>query len=213
MANFIHHFKNAHAALASKKGAKSSHMSMYNSLFLQWNASNWCDNLSINRSETMKMSRIGSQKTYYKVLRELQAWGFIFYKPSNDPLIGSVVNMVDFSSSHEQVGNKSRGKSDPSMEQVMPSSINNIKNENFKTRVNAHPTIEEVFIFFRNEGHEEMEAQKFFFHYDGLGWAQGNNKIVNWHSFARKWMLGEKRVNSSGQSISSQPNNHYETQF
>jgi len=39
----------------------------------------------------MKLSRIKSTATYHKVLRELQAFGYIEYVPSYDPYKGSQV--------------------------------------------------------------------------------------------------------------------------
>lgn len=44
----------------------------------------------------MKLSKIGSNNTYAKCLKELDSWGYLEYIPSHDPIKGSKVNMFTF---------------------------------------------------------------------------------------------------------------------
>lgn len=61
-----------------------------------WNRSGWKKDLSVNREELMFISKIGSRGTYIKTLRELEKMGLIKYKPSHNPMIGSIINLSIF---------------------------------------------------------------------------------------------------------------------
>ena len=48
----------------------------------------------------------------------------------------------------------------------------------------------EVSQFFKKEKWPEVEAQKFFNHYQSIGWKIGGKiKIEHWHTYAKNWML------------------------
>ena len=51
------------------------HISLYNALFLIWNECGFDNELSINRNDVMKLSKIGSANTYTKALKELDEKG------------------------------------------------------------------------------------------------------------------------------------------
>ncbi len=52
------------------------------------------------------------------------------------------------------------------------------------------PSIDEVIVFFRSENYAEIEAQKFFNHYESNGWkVGGKTPMKNWKAAARNWML------------------------
>jgi hypothetical protein len=57
--------------------------------------------LSVARSELMKLSKIGSNNTYSKCMKDLHKWGYIEYLPSHDPFKGSKVNMFTFDTTTE----------------------------------------------------------------------------------------------------------------
>lgn len=73
-----------------------THISLYNALFLIWNECGFEKELSINRNDMMKMAKIGSANTYTKCLKDLDKFKLLKYKPSYNPLIGSVVNLYRF---------------------------------------------------------------------------------------------------------------------
>ncbi|WP_246124375.1 hypothetical protein [Bizionia gelidisalsuginis] len=53
----------------------------------------------------------------------------------------------------------------------------------------------EVLSFFKKEKWPEIEAQKFFNHYQSTGWKIGGKiKIEDWHASARNWMLKAKEI-------------------
>lgn len=52
------------------------------------------------------------------------------------------------------------------------------------------PTIEEVKAFFTNKSYPEMEAQKFFNHFQSNGWrVGGKSPMRNWYAAADNWIL------------------------
>lgn len=67
------------------------HISIYLSLFEIWNLNHYKNPVSISRRKIMKMSKIASNATYHKCMRELVRGGYIRYSPSYHPLIGSLV--------------------------------------------------------------------------------------------------------------------------
>lgn len=90
----------------------SSDVSLYNALFQLWNNCGFDTELSINRNDVMKLSKIGSVNTYLKGLKKLHSLGFLNYKPSHNPLKGSIINLFRFDTSSEQVVNKYSTSSD-----------------------------------------------------------------------------------------------------
>lgn len=59
-----------------------NHLALYQALFQQWNYMRFPPVFSIRRETTLQLSKIGSAKTYYKCLKELQAGGYIKYYPA-----------------------------------------------------------------------------------------------------------------------------------
>ena len=93
--NYLMHHKNSNLKLI-ELNLNSTHISLYNALFLIWNECGFDTELSINRNDVMKLSKIGSANTYTKCLKELHDNDMINYKPSFNPLIGSKINLYRF---------------------------------------------------------------------------------------------------------------------
>lgn len=87
------------------------HIALYNALFLIWNDCGFETELSINRNDVMKLSKIGSANTYTKSLKELHEFGYIYYKPSHNPLIGSRINLYRFDNSSDNTTNNTTNNS------------------------------------------------------------------------------------------------------
>jgi len=93
--NYIEHHKNVNLKI-TETNLNATHVSLYNALFLIWNECGFDTELSINRNDVMKLSKIGSANTYTKCLKELDKLEFLNYKPSYNPLIGSKINLYRF---------------------------------------------------------------------------------------------------------------------
>ena len=37
-----------------------------------------------------------------------------------------------------------------------------------------------------------LTAHKFYYHYEGIGWLMGNNRIRNWRAVLKKWLIDDK---------------------
>lgn len=93
--NYIKHHKEANLKLI-ELDLNSTHISLYNALFFIWNECGFDTDLSVNRNDVMKLSKIGSANTYTKCLKELDKHNIIVYKPSYNPLVGSKIHLYRF---------------------------------------------------------------------------------------------------------------------
>lgn len=65
------------------------------------------------------------------------------------------------------------------------------------------PILDEVLTFFKSETYPELEAWKFFNHFESNGWkVGGKTPMQNWHAAARNWMLNASRFAPSPQQQS-----------
>jgi hypothetical protein len=94
--NYIKHLNTAFKKIAADDRLTASHVSLYVSLFQCWNLNRFKNPISINRTELMKISCIGSRSTYHRNLKQLAHWNYIDYRPSKNPLLGSKVYLLPF---------------------------------------------------------------------------------------------------------------------
>lgn len=67
----------------------------------------------------------------------------------------------------------------------------------------------EVLEFFKKENWPELEAQKFYNHYQAIGWKIGGKiKIENWHASAKNWMLKSEELKTKKEVSQNQDNLH-----
>jgi hypothetical protein len=94
-------------------------------------------------------------------------------------------------------------------EQALVSNINiNKHNINF-IKLEAIAKEKLILDFFKKEKYPELEAKKFFNHYQGIGWkVGGKSKITDWQATAKSWMLKAPEMNLSvrAQSRTNDPN-------
>lgn len=209
--NYIKHLESVTMQMAEDTRLNTSHVSMYLALFLIWNHNRFENPLSINRSEVMKISKIGARATYHKCITELHHWGYLKYKPSHNPLKGSLIYLFNFGTSSEQVVSQLPVQHDGQLQsQVAGPSINsinkkkhlNITNMNeVDSKIDQQPTlkkegivftkpeIDEVKVFFREKNKTDPEAEKFYHHFESNGWlVGGKSKMKNWQAAALNWI-------------------------
>lgn len=68
-----------------------SHISLYIALFVCYRQSGYQNPFPITRKTVMGFSKVASIATYHKCMRQLNDYGYIRYKPSYDPVKGSLV--------------------------------------------------------------------------------------------------------------------------
>ena len=76
---------------------KPNHISLYLMLFNSWNLNRFNNPTGFSKEEIMKASKIRSNATYYKCMKELQTLGFIEYLPALNAHSNANVIMVDLS--------------------------------------------------------------------------------------------------------------------
>ncbi|WP_232778327.1 hypothetical protein [Salegentibacter sediminis] len=169
----------------------------------------------------MALAKIRSRTTYHKLLKDLKNWGYLQYHPSNNPQIGSLVEMFRFDARSVQKMNKRYPVSEQSSVQKMVS----FNKDNSKHIINSYkqigPKNEQVVIeFFKKENKSALEAEKFYNFYESIGWKlNGKNPITNWQACAQNWMIKadeikhNQRVKQPGQNrnnLHTSKNKNYE---
>jgi len=104
--NYIEHQKAVYLKMSEDSNITPIHISIYMSLFMIWNNTGFETELSINRNDVMKLSKVGNSNTYTASLKKLTELGYIIYKPSFNPLIGSKVTIITY----DKGGDKGSGK-------------------------------------------------------------------------------------------------------
>jgi hypothetical protein len=76
--------------------------------------------------------------------------------------------------------------------------IQTIENNKNINKLDQPKNENEIIDFFKKENWPIIEAQKFYNHYQGIGWkVGGKTKIVNWQATAKNWMIKAEEIISS----------------
>tara|TARA_R110002049_G_scaffold277220_1_gene455679 strand:- start:11261 stop:11824 length:564 start_codon:yes stop_codon:yes gene_type:complete len=155
-------------------------------LFQFWNINRFPEEFYIDRQEVMKLSKIGSSATYHGCLRQMDSWEYLKYMPSHNPFKGSKIKLFNFGTTSEQVVNEHETSEEQAL---IPNTNINKQIENItKTKLPKNEI--EVVNFFKKKKWPTNEAQKFYNHYQGIGWKIGGKiKIEDWKATASNWML------------------------
>ncbi|WP_139314997.1 transcriptional regulator [Saccharicrinis aurantiacus] len=211
--NYIKHQTNVFALMDQIKSLKAYHISLYLVLFRMWNTNRFKNPISISRSETMNLSRIGSPNTYVQALKDLHKHQFIRYDPSYDKTKGSLIILYRFDTI----------SCTPSVSKMIPS-INiqttlsikedeNFLSEELKPKENTDmkntqftpPPIEHIKIYFQQKAQSDSEAERFFNHYESNGWlVGGKSPMKDWKASARNWILNIQKFTTKAKEISQQ---------
>jgi hypothetical protein len=204
-----------------------THISLYMALFQEWNSSRFMDEFYVNRRDLMRVAKIGSKSTYHRCIKELDAWDYLSYFPSNNPYKGSKIKMSIIGTSDEP----DMGRYNPTLEQLaeqyhpireplvgqhhptngqvvyqhrpiggqaLVSTINNTKQEN---NIKQPKGWQAVFDFFIEKSFDADEAKKFFAHYETHNWQTSDGKeIRDWRALAKNWMDRTELFNQENKS-------------
>ena len=191
--NYIKHLNAVFLQFSKDSRLNPTHISLYVALFQLWNNYHFPMEFYINREEAMRFSKIGSKTTYHRCIKEMHHWKYLLYEPSHNPFKGSRIKMFNFGTSDGQALYPSRTNIGTSNGQALVSINKHIqtgKNNTNDTKLDKPKNENEVIDFFEKENWPELEAKKFYNHYQGIGWkVGGKTKIVDWHATARNWML------------------------
>jgi len=191
--NYIKHLNAVFLQFSKDSRLNPTHISLYVALFQLWNNYHFPMEFYINREEAMQFSKIGSKTTYHRCIKELHHWKYLIYEPSHNPFKGSRIKMFNFGTSDGQALYSSRTSIETSNGQAVVSinkHIQTVKNNTNDNKLDKPKNENEVIDFFEKENWPELEAKKFYNHYQGIGWkVGGKTKIVDWNATARNWMI------------------------
>jgi hypothetical protein len=211
--NFIKHLRGVFLEFSKDNRLNPTHVSLYIALFQIWNNNRFLEEFYINREEIMSFSKIGSKSTYHKCIKELSHWKYIIYYPSHNPYKGSKIKMFKFETSSGQALVHNSTNIETSSGQALVSINKHIQTNRNNKNINKldQPKNEKIVIdFFKKEKWPIIEAQKFFNHYQGIGWkVGGKTKIVNWQATAKNWMIkaAEIKTNKTQNAVSQNQDN------
>lgn len=195
--NYIKHLNGIFRQFSKDNRLNPTHISLYIALFQLWNHNRFPKDFFINREEVMSFSKIGSKSTYHRCIKELSHWKYILYSPSHNPFKGSRVKLFQFGTSESLEVDLDYPKNG----QALVSNINiNKHNINF-IKLEAIAKEKLILEFFKKEKWPELEAKKFYNHYQGIGWkVGGKSKIVDWQATAKSWMLKADEMSLSSKA-------------
>lgn len=194
--NCMQHLNGFFSQILYNNRLSPTHISMYMSLFQLWTINRFKNQFRIVREEVMKVSKIKSVATYHKCLTDLHNLGYIIYEPSFNPYKGSLVSIVKTSVIQPQRRN---------INSAINRSLNSFEDENLidlsknSPKVNSinfqPPHLCEVRMYFQEKGARIEEAQKFYDHYENIGWTVvGKFPMKSWTAAARNWLKKLDRV-------------------
>lgn len=80
--NYITHLNKTLERFNSDPRLNAKHVSLYMALFRQWNYERFPTWIYIRRKEIMNSSKIGSSSTYHRIVKDLNDWKYVTYRPS-----------------------------------------------------------------------------------------------------------------------------------
>ena len=177
----------------------ATHISLYMALFQYWNINRFPDEFYINREDIMKMSKIGSKATYHRCLKNMHSWKYIRYLPSHNPYKGSKVRMLKLDTCIEtRDGTTTETTSEQLERQALVLNTNINKHITNINKAKLPKDKNEVLIFFKKQKWPALEGEKFFNHYNGIGWKIGGKiEITDWYSTAENWILKSKEIKTA----------------
>lgn len=80
--------------IVKERGIQPSRVSVFLAILQLWKEQKRCNPFQISRRKVMKLSGIKSIVTYHTCISELKDRGFVEYKPSYHPMLGSRVRLM-----------------------------------------------------------------------------------------------------------------------
>ncbi len=195
--NYIRHLNAAFHQIYSDDRLHSGHIGLYMALFFYWNLHHFAAEFYANRTEIMKMAKIGSRSTYHRLIKELSEWEYIEYMPTQNPTQKTMVRV-----SHIRTDSSTKtGLTGTLMLRYCPKNVPptlyNKQNKQYKLSKRKPKNEFEVIVFFKKKNWPAMDAKKFYNHYQGVGWKVGKVQIEDWTAIAENWMLKASEIKKS----------------
>ena len=194
--NYIKQLNAVFPMFYNDKRMNNSHIGLYMALFFYWNLHRFEEYFFAHRKELMAMAKIGSRSTYHRLIKDLHDWAYIEYLPSRNPNRKTMVKMTDYCTGT----GTGIGPTSTLMQRYrprnVPASLYIKQEQTSKAAVSGIPITEKSVVdFFKKNQWPTIEAQKFFNHYQSIGWKMGGKiPILDWQATGRNWMLKAKTI-------------------
>lgn len=191
--NYIVHLNAVMKRFSFDERLNPTHVSLYMALFQFWNHNHFASVIYINREEVMKMSKIGSMATYHRCMKQLHKWNYIIYIPTHNPFKSSQIKFLKFGTTSDRSSDKSSGAStgkstEKSSERALVSKEKELKQ--IANNLKRPQSRQEVIDFFIEKDWPVVEAEKFYNHYEAVGWKLGGKVLIeNWKAVSQNWIL------------------------
>ena len=83
-----------YSAIQNDNRIGPTHISLYLALFYFYVLNHFQNPVLITRAGVMHRAKICGLATYHKCIKDLSDFGYISYKPSYNPMVGSTVHLV-----------------------------------------------------------------------------------------------------------------------
>jgi SOS-response transcriptional repressor LexA len=93
--NYIKHLSGFFEKVSTDFDLNPTHISLYMSIFQLWNQNRFQNPIGISRDELMRISKIASNATYHKCMKELAEKNYVNYNPSYNPFKGSTLEVIN----------------------------------------------------------------------------------------------------------------------
>lgn len=204
--NYISHLNTVFDKFNTDKNLNATHISLYMALFYYWNLNRFPDEFYINKQEIMQLSKIGSNPTYHRCLKQMDFLKYFKYMPSHNPYKGSKIEMTIFDPTTIQA----KPKYKTGRELVLTSNTNSNKQIENIDKLSLPKNEDEVLMFFKEKKWSLLEGKKFYNYYKSIGWKSGGKiEITDWHSKAEIWMLKANEIKESSAKKSNPRNRDY----
>lgn len=162
----------------------TNHAALYFYLIELCNSLNWKASFGLPTINTMEVLAIKSHKTYYQTLGDLASWGFIeiLEKSKNQHQSTRICLGKNFKSNAKAT--QKQRKSTAYIDKLIKTNKNNI------------PTIEDVVLYFTENGYSKQSAETAFNYYQANEWHDRNGKkVINWkQKMIAVWFKEENKV-------------------
>lgn len=201
--NYIKHLNAIFSQFSKDSRLNPTHISLYLAFFQIWNYNRFRESFHVNREDVMKLSKIGSKSTYHRCTKELHNYSYLIYKPSHNPFKGSTIKMLIF----ETTSGQALDLAIPNQGQALVPSNKHIQTLENSYKLPKPKNERQVLDFFKKENWPEIEAQKFYNHYQSIGWKIGGKiKIENWHASAKNWILKSEELKTKNEVSQNKDN-------
>lgn len=199
--NYITQLNGALSRFGGDGRITAVHRSLYLAFFELWNRQRFPEVFAVSGREVMRLAKIRSKTTYHKRVVELNAYGYLDYRPSHDPARGSKIGMAIFCTQPVQKMDLGQPKNDrPLVQKMVSLNKHNIKHINGSkwTRPKNEQVVAE---YFKGQKWPAGEGKKFFWYYEAIGWKMGGKyPIEDWQACAKSWMIKADEIKNEQKS-------------